>query len=223
MITIENLNFSYTNSPPYILEDIQLFIPAGSYVSVIGENGSAKSTLIKLILGLLKPVSGSIHLSTDFIGYVPQRMESFNSQFPITVTELLNCHKKTLKNKDIHALQNCIGSTGINPLRSNLIGNLSGGQLQKVFIARAIMGNPDLIILDEPSTGIDVKSQEEIYFILKHLNEQHGKTILSVEHNMNAAMKYSTHVFMLENHRGRFYTIDEYLQKSGEIRYDISI
>lgn len=223
MINIQNLNFSYGNIPPYILENINLKISKGSYVSIIGENGSAKSTLIKLILGLLKPASGKIDISTNFIGYVPQRMENFNSQFPITVTEVLNCHKKTLKNKDVTALSTCIASTGINSLKNSLIGNLSGGQLQKVLIARAIMGNPDLIILDEPSTGIDVKSQEEIYYIIKHLNDKHKKTIISVEHNMQAALKNSTHIFKLEQRNGTLYTIEDFLQKSGEMNYDISI
>lgn len=223
MITIENMNFSYGGISPYILENINLKISKGSYVSIIGENGSAKSTLIKLILGLLKPISGKIELSSNFIGYVPQRMENFNSQFPITVTEVLSCHKKNLKNKDVDALSSCIASTGINSLKNNLIGNLSGGQLQKVFIARAIMGNPDLLILDEPSTGIDVKSQEEIYDIIKHLNEKHSKTIISVEHNMQAALKNSTHIFKLENRNGTLYTIEDFLQKSGELNYDIPV
>ena len=97
MITIENLNFSYTGNPPYILQNINFNIPKGSYISIIGENGSAKSTLMKLILKILKPCHGTIKINTGFVGYVPQRVESFNSQFPITVTEVLNCHKKTLK------------------------------------------------------------------------------------------------------------------------------
>ena len=85
MIHIKDLNFSYNAAPPYLLDNINLHIEAGSYVSILGENGSAKSTLIKLILKLLKPQSGTISLNTDVIGYVPQRMENYNSQFPITV------------------------------------------------------------------------------------------------------------------------------------------
>lgn len=223
MIQIENLNFSYSGNSPYILNDINLNIKKGSYVSIIGENGSAKSTLMKLILNILKPCSGSIKKNTNFIGYVPQRVENFNSQFPITVAEVLSCHKKTLKDKDTEALTNCVAYTGIKNFKNNLIGNLSGGQLQKVFIARAIMGNPDLLILDEPSTGIDFKSQEEIYDIIKHLNIKHGITILSVEHNMQAAMKNSTHIFNIEKSRGTLYTIEDFLKKNGEAYYDISI
>jgi zinc transport system ATP-binding protein len=102
MILVKNLCFSYNPSSPYILNNINLHIESGSYVSILGENGSAKSTFVKLILGFLKPSSGSIDINTNEIGYVPQRMESYNSQFPITVYEMLSCHLKALKlkNKD---------------------------------------------------------------------------------------------------------------------------
>lgn len=223
MIQIEKLNFSYNGNAPYILDDINLNIPKGSYISIIGENGSAKSTLMKLILRILKPCSGSIKINTQFIGYVPQRVDSFNSQFPITVTEVLNCHKKTLKIKDAKAVINCMESTGIRDFKNKLIGSLSGGQLQKVFISRAIMGDPDLLILDEPSTGIDVKSQEEIYSIIKHINKRHKITVLSVEHNMAAALKNSSHIYCLEKSKGTLYTIDEYLEKNGGTYNDVSI
>lgn len=223
MITTKELDFSYTGKPPYILNNINVQFPKGSYISVIGENGSAKSTLVRLFLDLLKPCHGTVNIETSFIGYVPQRVESFNSQFPITVGEVLSCHKKTLKNKDPEALANCMASTGINSLKGKLIGNLSGGQLQKVLIARAIMGNPDLLILDEPSTGIDVKSQDEIYTILKHLNLRHKITIVSVEHNMAAALKHSTHIFLLEKGHGTLFTTEEFLRKTGEAYYDIPV
>lgn len=223
MIQIENLNFSYNGNPPYIIDDLNLEIKSGDYISIIGENGSAKSTLVKLILGILKPCNGTIRKETDFIGYVPQRVENFNSQFPITVAEVLQCHRKTLKNKDTEALNNCIASTGIKEYENKLIGNLSGGQLQKVLIARAIMGNPDLLILDEPSTGIDNKSQEEIYEIIKHLNKKHRITIISVEHNLPAALKNSTHILQMENGKGVLYSIDDYIRKNEEVSYGISI
>ena len=83
--------------------------------------------------------------------------------------------------------------------KENLIGNLSGGQQQRVFIARALIGNPDLIILDEPSTGVDVKNQQEIYSLLSKINKEQGTTIISIEHNMDIALKYSTHILTINN------------------------
>lgn len=210
MIQIKNLSFSYTGSQPYLLDNINLTFEAGSYVSILGENGSAKSTLVKLILKLLKPNTGSISLNTDVFGYVPQRMESFNSQFPITVLEMLQCHLKTLKLKDKTLIAESLKKVNMLEFKDSLIGNLSGGQQQKIFIARAIMSTPKLLILDEPSTGIDIPSQEEIYSILKNLNRASGVTVLSVEHNLNAALENSTHIYKLERAKGTLYSVEEY-------------
>jgi zinc transport system ATP-binding protein len=210
MLKIKNLNFSYSASLPYLLDNINLNIEEGYYVSVLGENGSAKSTLIKLILRLLKPISGSIDINTNTIGYVPQKMENFNSQFPITITEVLKCHLKVKKFKMPHLITEALGQVGMLDYKNSLIGNLSGGQQQKIFIARALLGSPKLLILDEPSTGIDIPSQNEIYGILKELNIHSKVTIISVEHNLKAALENSTHIFKLDGGKGSLYTIDEY-------------
>lgn len=210
MITIKDLCFSYTNKPPYLLDNINLNIPCGAYISVIGENGSCKTTLIKLILGLLKPTSGSINISANSIGYVPQKLDSFNSQFPITVKEVLECHKKTLgKNKNID-ITAALKSVNLYDYKNKLLGNLSGGQQQRVLIARALMGNPDVIILDEPSTGVDESNQKEIYSVVSQINKEDKKTILSIEHNVHIALKYSTHILKVHNGNVKLYTASEY-------------
>lgn len=210
MIQIRNLIFSYTGNTPYILDKINLNIMEGSYVSILGENGSAKTTLVKLILNLLKPLSGIITLDTEKIGYVPQRVENFNSQFPITVSEMLKCHMKVLKLKNSRSILNSLEAVGMENFKNTLIGDMSGGQQQKIFIARALMGNPKLLILDEPSTGIDIQSQQEIYSIIKHLNLHLGITVLAVEHNLKAALDNSTHICLMENGSATLYPIDKY-------------
>jgi zinc transport system ATP-binding protein len=210
MIHIKDLIFSYNAAQPYLLDNINLHIEAGSYVSILGENGSAKSTLIKLILRLLKPQSGNISLNADVVGYVPQRMENYNSQFPITVNEMLLCHLKTLKLKDKGLISESLKKVNMLQYKNSLIGNLSGGQQQKIFIARAIMATPKLIVLDEPSTGIDIPSQEDIYNVLKEINRNLGVTILSVEHNLNAALDNSTHIYKMEKGNGTLYTVEEW-------------
>lgn len=206
MLAIENLCFSYTNSFPYLINNLNLHIDRGSYVSIIGENGSAKSTLLKLILGFLKPKSGTISLNTNKIGYVPQRLEGYNPQFPISVEEMLKCHQKVLKLKDKNLINVSLEKVNMLQYKDSLIGNLSGGQLQKVFIARAVMGNPELLVLDEPSTGIDIKSQKEIYRLIKKLNEDLEMTVISVEHNLEAALNNSTHIFRINEGKGTLYT-----------------
>ncbi len=217
MIKIKNLIFSYTGIEPYILNKINLIITKGSYVSILGENGSAKSTLVKLILNLLIPLKGTISLDSKNIAYVPQRVDGFNTQFPITVYEILKCHTKILKQKKLSSIEDSLKAVGMESFKNCLIGDLSGGQQQKIFIARALLGNPELLILDEPSTGIDIQSQIEIYKIIKHLNVCAHITVLSVEHNLKAALDNSTHICEMGNGSARLYPINEYKYYNSEV------
>jgi zinc transport system ATP-binding protein len=209
LITIKNLSFSYIKGTD-LLKDVNLDIPKGVYLSILGENGSCKSTLIKLILGLLKPDSGSITLDSNEISYVSQRLDNFNAEFPITVKEVLSCHAKTVGIRNLNCVDDALKKVNMTELSKNLIGNLSGGQQQRIFIARALIGDPDLIILDEPSTGIDEKSQNEIYPLLQNLNKDLNKTIISVEHNTKVALKYSTHILRIEDGILTLYTKESF-------------
>jgi zinc transport system ATP-binding protein len=223
MIKIKNLYFTYNKVNSYTLDNINLNVEKGCYLSIIGENGSGKSTLMKLILNLLKPSSGSIEIATKKIGYVPQIMDNFNSAFPLTVEEMLKCHMKALKIKDKGCIIRSLATVKMDSFRHQLIGSLSGGQRQKIFIARAIMGTPELIVLDEPSSGIDVKSQAEIYSVIKKLNTSKKMTILSVEHNMKAAMENSTHIFNIDKGHGYLYSIGDYINSNTEVIHNASI
>lgn len=214
MITIKDLSFSYIKGTN-LLKDVNLNIPKGIYLSILGENGSCKSTIVKLILGLLKPDSGSITVATNKISYVSQRLDNFNAEFPITVREVLSCHAKTVGIKKQSCINDALDKVNMTEFSNHLIGNLSGGQQQRIFIARALIGNPELIILDEPSTGIDEKSQNEIYPLLQILNRDLKKTIISVEHNTKVALKYSTHILKIEDGIIKLYTkkdFKEYLE-----------
>ena len=213
MINISDLNFRYDKSSPYVLKNINLSIPEGAYISVVGENGSCKTTLIKLILGLLKPSSGSIDLHTKKVSYVPQRVENFNSDFPITVSEILKTHAKALHLDLKSSVKDALTKVNMEKHKDSLIGNLSGGQQQRVFIARALMGNPDLIILDEPSTGVDIKNQKEIYSILNLLNKEYHTTIISIEHNLDIAVKYSTHILQVKEGNVTLNTTEKFKEK----------
>ncbi|MGL4571157.1 MAG: metal ABC transporter ATP-binding protein [Clostridium sp.] len=215
MINIKNLTFSYTNKPPYLIDNVSLNIPKGAYVSVVGENGSCKTTLVKLILGLLKPTSGTIDVKANGIAYVPQKIESFNSQFPISVYEILKTHGKSIGVKNKNEINKALEKVNMLNFINTLIGNLSGGQQQRVFIARALMGNPELIILDEPSTGVDSKSQLSVYSLLHKLNVENGKTIISVEHNVTLALNYSTHIIEVISGTPTLYTKNEYIKHTS--------
>lgn len=211
MIKIENLSFSYCKGQK-LLDNINIDIPDGIYLSFLGENGSCKSTLIKLILGILKPDSGTITVNTKKIAYVAQRLDNFNTEFPITVKELLKCHAKTVSIKDDSIIYEALEKVSMTEFQNNLIGKLSGGQMQRVFIAKALIGDPDLIILDEPSTGVDEKNQKEMYSILQNLNKKYKKTILSVEHNKKIALKYSTHILTIKDSVLSLYKKEDYIQ-----------
>ena len=213
MIKAENLCFSYTGSAPFILNGVNFDIKQGEYVSVVGDNGCGKSTLMKLILRFIKPTHGSINNGAKRIGYVSQKNESVNSGFPITIYEMLNSYRKIMRIKDKSVIYESLKQVGLLEYADALIGNLSGGQSQKALIARALIGNPDLLILDEPSSGVDVDSQQEIYALLKGLNTDKGMTIVSVEHNLSAAVSNSTLIYHLSNGHGHVCTPSQYAEE----------
>ncbi len=219
MIKAEDLFFSYTGVRPYVLDGINLEVRDGEYVSVVGENGSGKSTLMRLILKFLKPTHGSISLEAKKIGYVPQRNDFSNSGFPITVFEMLDSYRRLLKIKDRGVVGENLKQVGLSGCSGSLMGALSGGQSQKAMLARALMGSPDLLILDEPSSGVDMDSQREIYAFIRKLNKEKGITIVSVEHNLDAAVSNSTLIYHLAGGRGHICTpqkyAEEYLKTRG--------
>ena len=174
VIKICDLHFSYGN--PVILEDIQLDIKANEFVGMVGPNGSGKTTLLKIILGLLDPDKGSVevlgkqpHQAVKEIGYMPQ-FTAFSRDFPINVEETV--HMGRLGNtssigffskKDKQLAGESMEAVEILDLKKRSIGSLSGGQLQRVLIARALACNPKIMILDEPTANVDMKAEKDIF------------------------------------------------------------
>lgn len=210
MLSIKNLCFSYNGRRPFLLDGLSMEIADGEYVSILGDNGSGKSTLIKLILGFLSPIGGEIKVDTKSIGYVSQKNDNINSQFPITVGEMLSSARKVLKVRDKQKVRKSLELVRMQGFENALVGTLSGGQLQKVFIARALLGDPGLLILDEPSTGIDIKSQHEIYALIKRLNTENGITVISVEHNLEAAINNSTIIYHIKDGKAHLCSPEHY-------------
>jgi len=213
MVNLQNVCFGYTNGKP-VIDNLSINIEDGAYLSVIGENGSGKSTLIKLILGFYKPSAGKISIETDRIGYVSQRIGNFNNKFPITIYELLYCHLRAIKCSDKNQILLALNMVGMESYRNKLIGNLSGGQIQRIFIAKALLGNPQLLIFDEIFTGVDEKTQIEINDILTKINKE-GITILAVDHNLNNVYKNSSHILKLINGRGIIYNKETFMDKEA--------
>ena len=216
MVCIQNLSFRY-GSGKALFENLCLTVTKGAYISIVGENGTGKSTLLKLILGLLMPVSGSIRCGSYTIGYVPQKKAAV-SGFPITVYEALNSYRILRKCRDKTVIDRHLADVKLLDYKYARLGTLSGGQLQKMYIARALIGNPDLLILDEPSTGIDMQSQQEIYAYIKKLNAERGLTVISVEHNLDAAVLNSTDIFHLADGCGHLCTPQKYAAEFLHLR-----
>lgn len=191
IIELKNVSFSYNGGA--VLEHISFSVKEGEYVGIIGPNGGGKTTLLKIILGLLKPTAGevSINLEKSQIGYVPQRASQYHLRFPATVEEIVKSGRTArlgllgrFGKKDAEVIEQALETTGILHLRRRLIGNLSSGETQKVFLARAFAGDPKILILDEPEMGIDIAGQEEFYTFLDKLNQERGLTILFVSHDI---------------------------------------
>lgn len=211
-IEIKNLKFGYNEN--LILKGVNLDLDQGDFAVISGENGSGKSTLIKLILGELKKDHGSIKLfgidmedfkNFDKIGYVPQVNEAIKVAFPVSAREYvgLNLYKEfsifnTITKKSKSKIENTFSTLKIKELIDRPVNTLSGGQAQRVMIARAMVNNPDILILDEPTVGIDQKSKEDFLDLLVHLNTHHGISILMITHEMDILGDYVDKVFKLK-------------------------
>lgn len=198
-IEVNNLFFAYDKEQT-ILENITLSVKENDFLAIIGPNGGGKSTLLKLILGLLKPKSGTIKVNIDknFVGYVPQNT-NLNINFPITALDVvLMGHigsKKTLfgySKEEVACAMNSLKQVSMEAYAHVKIGNLSGGQRQRVFIARALCANPKIILLDEPTASIDVQGQQEVYDLLKQLS--HTISIVVVSHDISVLLNYAKNV-----------------------------
>jgi zinc transport system ATP-binding protein len=199
IIDIRDLNFSYNRQP--VLLDVNLDIKTGDFMAMIGPNGGGKTTLLKLMLGLLSADRGRIRVlgkpPNDVchrIGYVPQDVH-INKDFPVSVLDVVLMGKlkpgrgwsRHSREDRIAALQ-ALGKVEMTDFHNRRIGELSGGQLQRVFVARALVTEPELLFLDEPTASIDTKGQREFYALLKELNQT--ITIIVVSHDLMVVSGY---------------------------------
>ena len=194
IFNIKNVSFAYSDE--LILDKISFVINEGDFIGLIGKNGSGKTTLLKLILGQLKPMQGKIEKQENLkIGYVEQVTINSDNTFPASVMEivLLGLYKKIglfkfFKQSHKKIALEALKEVGLHGFEKRQLNELSGGQQQKVLIAKTLVQNPDILILDEPTTGIDKESEQDFYKLLEHLNKQHNKTILIVTHSIEKVL-----------------------------------
>ncbi len=229
LISCDNLSFSYESTQ--VVKNLSFDVNEGEYLCVVGENGSGKSTLIKGLLGLKSPSRGKIiHLSglkSNEVGYLPQQTPA-QKDFPAGVFEVVLSGRLNSrgwfpfysKNDKKNAMEN-IERLGIQSLVHKSYRELSGGQQQRVLLARALCASKKIIILDEPVTGLDPIVTEEMYRLIEELNKKEKITIIMVSHDINASVKYASHILHLNFDQSFYGTTEEYI-KSPMGRYFFS-
>ena len=216
-IKCTNVSLGYDNN--VIIKDLNLSLNRGDYLCIVGENGSGKSTLIKAVLRLLKPISGKIEFDTKAlkVGYLPQQ-PLVQSDFPASAREIVlsgcNAARRHLFfSKSAKRLADYnMKRLGISELSKKSISELSGGQRQKIFLARALCSGSDILLLDEPATGLDPIATAEMYEIIFKINRESNVTIIMVSHDISSTLKYATHILHIGNEEIFFGTRDEYLR-----------
>nr|WP_284032432.1 metal ABC transporter ATP-binding protein [Halobaculum sp. DT31] len=208
VIRLSDVTFGYTAAP--VVEDVSLDIHDGEYVAVVGPNGSGKSTLMQIMLGLLRPDDGEARLFGEpahsfddgqRIGYVSQHA-SAAKEMPITVREVVRMGRfphvgfGRLGAEDDRIVDEALATVGMADFADRRITKLSGGQRQRAFIARALAGEADLLVLDEPTVGVDAESVEAFYDLLESLNDD-GITVLLIEHDLGAVTDHAERVICL--------------------------
>ncbi|KAB8131773.1 metal ABC transporter ATP-binding protein [Gracilibacillus oryzae] len=210
IVNMKNVSFHYGSRQA--LSNINFQIKQGDFTGLVGPNGGGKTTLIKLILGLEKPTAGEITIfdtpvqkykQKSKIGYVSQKANSFNRGFPATVAEVVAMgltaklgYFKRLSKEDKRKIKQAIEQVGMAEYTHENIGNLSGGQQQRIFIARALVSEPELIILDEPTVGVDAENVEKFFDLLHELNKQ-NITLLLVTHDIGTMTQHANQIVCL--------------------------
>lgn len=203
LIKIENVFYKYSGTEN-VLKDISFSVEKGDFICIVGENGSGKSTLIKCITGLNKGYEGKISI-TSKIGYLPQKTD-IQTNFPASIEEIVltgtipNGVKRIWYNKaDKEKAYSVMKNLDLYEIRKKCFRELSGGQQQRVLIARAMCATQDIILLDEPTNGLDPSIAKQIYEMLYKLNKENNLTILMVSHDVERAINYANKVIEISN------------------------
>jgi|APFre7841882630_1041343.scaffolds.fasta_scaffold04137_6 zinc transport system ATP-binding protein len=212
VLTVEDLYFRYNSSD--VLSGISFSIEKGDYIGLVGPNGSGKTTLIKVILGLLKPHSGRITLfgdevaafsRWDKVGYLPQHIAALNPRFPATVSEVVAMgllskkqFPKHMNKSDLARVDNILDLLDMKGLKNAPVGELSGGQQQRVLVARAIVNDPELLIVDEPTDALDPAMRDRFFEIMHSLNREKQVAIVIVTHDTGNIGRYTSKLLYVD-------------------------
>lgn len=232
-VTLSDINFAYENNP--VLTDISMTINQGDFVAVVGPNGAGKSTMLKVMAGLIKPISGNVSIGgkdisvarvQGLIGYVPQNYGKNVLGFPATVGEIVSLgltlgSSTTRQNHQAskHIVNHMLELVGVESFRNRRIGELSGGQQQRVMVAMALASNPKLLLLDEPTSGIDYEASGRIYDLLGTLNKNLGITVVMVSHDIDKAIHCANKVACINKGLCFYGTCEEFDATHAQARH----
>ena len=193
LLKVENAGISINGKP--LVQGVSLEIKKGQIVTLIGPNGSGKSTTAKIALGIYKNINGKVQKFTKKIGYVPQKI-SIDWTLPIRVIDFMNLTEDLTEDQ----INISLNLTGVNHLKNKSLSNLSGGEFQRVLIARAISKEPELLVLDEPVQGVDFKGEIALYELIKKISEKLDCGILLISHDLHVVMSATDFVVCLNGH-----------------------
>ena len=193
LVKLKNAGYQLNNR--FLVEGVSLEVQKGKIVTLIGPNGSGKSTTAKIALGIYKKIEGEVEKYTDKVGYVPQKI-SIDWTLPIRVNDFM------LLTDDISEdqINEALSLTGVIHLKDKSLGNLSGGEFQRVLLARAISKKPELLVLDEPVQGVDFTGEIALYELIKKISEELNCGILLISHDLHTVMSATDHVVCLNGH-----------------------
>ena len=201
-LRLRGVTFGYGHAAP-VLRNVDLDVQQGEFVAIAGPNGGGKTTLVRVVVGLEQPSSGSVELMVRKIGYLPQRTQA-GIDAPVTVRELVTTGRASrtrllgpLNAVDRDSVQEAIDRVGLSPHADRRLSTLSGGQQQRAFIAKALAADPELLVLDEPTTGVDVEAQEAIASLLQRLRSELEMTILYVSHEFGAVERFVERIVLV--------------------------
>lgn len=210
LASLEQVTFGYGDVPNLVDANVEIF--SGEFVAITGPNGASKSTMLKLLLGLLQPWRGKVFMSDRtgegkklVVGFVSQQIAAFNGGFPSTILEFVRSGRYThgswlrrMQSEDHALTEQALRQVGMWDLRHRKIGELSGGQKQRICVARALAQESDLLILDEPTTGMDQESRHHFYDLMNQQVKEYGRTVVMVTHGLSEVQHYLDRIIELE-------------------------
>ena len=214
LITFDHATLGYGRR--VVLSDLSFEIPEGDFLGVVGPNGSGKTTIVRAILGTLKPIAGAVTRIPQLrFGYVPQR-DQVDYSFPLRVLDVVLMGRydrigvgRRPRPEDRERAMAALEAVGIRDLALDQLNGLSGGQKQRTLIARALVGEPNLLVLDEPTTGMDLVATTQILGLVRELHERRGLTVLMVSHALNEIANYVTRIALVQEGRFRIGAVDD--------------